>query len=290
METSYYLVTKLVLLGIILLVTTQCGSMLYLRYMLGREEVSRDSLPFILCSLSQSVAWGQMLLLLLRTLDLIGDGAVPHALQAVATACLFVLTPFAYLFHEAVGGGHWGFAGFAGRAVEAATVFVLVALLTHGFASVLAELLTPEHDLYAAAYGSDAAAAEAEGAESAAAAASWWQWFWSSCRRCPRPRCRLRPTLRTRSYRASLLTPASARCWSPYLAARSTLCEAPCVRVPAPRRAGEHPHEIQSPRGRRGGGRDANLRSAGRRRAWLCSCGRRPSHLHTRNSAFLPRW
>ena len=253
METSYYLVTKLVLLGIILLVTTQCGSMLYLRYMLGREEVSRDSLPFILCSLSQSVAWGQMLLLLLRTLDLIGDGAVPHALQAVATACLFVLTPFAYLFHEAVGGGHWGFAGFAGRAVEAATVFVLVALLTHGFASVLAELLTPEHDLYAAAYGSDAAAAEAAAAESAAAAASWWQWFWSSSPQVPASEvppppnpahALLQSVLAHAGVCALLVTVPRGALYFVRGAVRPRPCAAP---------RGRAPHEIQSPRGRRGG-------------------------------------
>ena len=288
METSYYLVTKLVLLGIILLVTTQCGSMLYLRYMLGREEVSRDSLPFILCSLSQSVAWGQMLLLLLRTLDLIGDGAVPHALQAVATACLFVLTPFAYLFHEAVGGGHWGFAGFAGRAVEAATVFVLVALLTHGFASVLAELLTPEHDLYAAAYGSDAAAAEAAAAESAAAAASWWQWFWSSSPQVPASEVPPPPNP-AHALLQSVLAHAGV-CALLVTVPRGALCavQAPCVRVPVPRRAAA-PHGFNL-RVADEAGSGCHLRSAGRRRAWLCSCGRRPSHLHTRNSAFLPRW
>ena len=183
---DYYLVSRLVLLGIILLVTTQCGSMLYLRYMLGREEVSRDSVPFLLCSLAQSVAWGQMLLLLLRTLDLAGDGAVAHALQTVAAGCLYGLTPFAYLFHEAVGGGHWGFAGFAGRAVEAATVLALIAACLYGFTSVLAELLTPEDasQLYAHA-AADPAAADAAAVAAAAAAAArssvtWWQWFWSS--------------------------------------------------------------------------------------------------------------
>ena len=160
---EYYVVTRLFLLGALLLVSTQCGSMLYLRFMLGREEVARDGVPFLLCSLAQSVAWGQLLLLLLRTLDLAGDGAVPNMLQALAAACLYALTPFAYLFHEAVGVGHWGLTGFAGRAVEASMVLGLVAIMTHGLTTVLAELLADAPAELAVAASAASAAGAAAG-------------------------------------------------------------------------------------------------------------------------------
>ena len=138
----YYVWTRRVLVGTLVLLGTQSGSMLYLRWMLGRDEVARDGVPFLLCSVAQSVAWGQLVLLMLRVAEIAGDGALTNGMQTLAAVCLYVLTPFAYLFHEAVGTGHhWGAAGFAGRAIEAAAVLALLALLTHGFTAVLADLL-----------------------------------------------------------------------------------------------------------------------------------------------------
>ncbi len=161
MEEAYYVVARLALLTTLLFLTMHGSSMLYLRWALGREEV-RDGVPFQLCALAQSVACGQLLLVMLRSLGL-GEsfllGGVWHTVQSAASACLFALTPFAYLFHEAVGVGYvWGAAGFAGRAAEAAVLLGLIAILGRGFASVLASLLD-EPPLAGAGLGGAAAGA-----------------------------------------------------------------------------------------------------------------------------------
>ena len=64
---SYYTVARWLLLTVLLLLATNLFSMFYLRWAVGSDtEESRDSVPIVLCALSQSVAWGQALMLLLR--------------------------------------------------------------------------------------------------------------------------------------------------------------------------------------------------------------------------------
>jgi hypothetical protein len=177
---DYYLVVRLALVTTGAIALTQSGSMLYLRWSLGSDEV-RDGVPFLLCSLAQSVAWDQLLLLLLRSLGLVGDGAAARALQSAAAACLYALTPFAYLFHEAVGVGHfWGAAGFAGRALEAATLLGLLFLLIQGFTSVLADLLADDGSAASARTAAFEAASAADVAGSSAGVAAVATWWWPS--------------------------------------------------------------------------------------------------------------
>ena len=156
MALNYYYVARLSLLATILVLGLHCISILYLRSFLGREERA-DQVPFHLCALAQAVACGQLLLVVLVGLGgsveeslLLGGAA--HALQAAAATSFFALTPFAYLFHEAVGVGQvWGAAGFAGRAAEAAVLLGLLAILARGTISVLASLLVIEDGPSAAA-------------------------------------------------------------------------------------------------------------------------------------------
>ena len=110
-------------------------------------------------------ACGQLALVMLRSLGLDTEGtllgAAARALQSAAAACLFALTPFAYLFHEAVGVGYvWGAAGFAGRAAEAAVLLGLLAIIARGLISILAALLDETAAADAAAGMCDARAAE----------------------------------------------------------------------------------------------------------------------------------
>ena len=107
---SYYTVARWLLLTVLLLLATNLFSMFYLRWAVGSDtEEARDSVPIVLCALSQSVAWGQALMLLLRMSGLLESdwglwGASAGqlwsgSLQSIAAACLWQLTPFAYLYH-----------------------------------------------------------------------------------------------------------------------------------------------------------------------------------------------
>ena len=172
----YYVYARLTLLYTLLLVSTHVASHLYLRYQLGRGgDGELDGVPFALCALAQSVACLQLLVMMLRSLDAdataaAGGSAAEDALHVAATACLYAVTPFAYLYHEAVGVGYfWGAAGIAGRGAEAAALLGLVAILTQGFASVLADLLSDSADAVA-----DAAASDSGGL------AAGLLWFWPS--------------------------------------------------------------------------------------------------------------
>jgi hypothetical protein len=85
--------TLLALVGILLLLSTHGASLLHLRWVLGKEE-AQDGVPFHLCALSQTVAWGQLLLLLLH--DIVSDGpmlsaARSYARVAVAVRCSAII-------------------------------------------------------------------------------------------------------------------------------------------------------------------------------------------------------
>uniref|UniRef100_A0A7S4ERP8 Uncharacterized protein n=1 Tax=Chrysotila carterae TaxID=13221 RepID=A0A7S4ERP8_CHRCT len=146
-EESYYSVVRLTLLAAILLLTAHCVALLYLRVSLGRDaEAASDGLPIQLCALSHATAWAQTLLFVLRVSGMLADAhavADSAPLQTSIVACQWLLTPFAYLYHEAVGVGHeWGARGVAGRAVEASTSLALLALLLQGVLRVLSALLS----------------------------------------------------------------------------------------------------------------------------------------------------
>jgi hypothetical protein len=123
--SNYYTTVRLALLGALLLVGTHLCSLLYLRWAVGADSDDADGLPFLMCSIAQSVAWGQMLLLIVQLCGASSAVAPMHAtlLQYCSSACLWVLTPFAYLYHEAVGiGSSLGTTGAAARAIEAGDV------------------------------------------------------------------------------------------------------------------------------------------------------------------------
>ena len=155
---SYYTVARWLLLTVLLLLATNLFSMFYLRWAVGSDtEEARDSVPIVLCALSQSVAWGQALMLLLRMSGLLesdwglwGASAGQQwsgSLQTIAAACLWQLTPFAYLYHEAVGVGQFfGATGIAGRATEATALLGMLAVLLRGFVFVLGALLPAASD------------------------------------------------------------------------------------------------------------------------------------------------
>jgi hypothetical protein len=155
---SYYTVARWLLLTVLLLLATNLFSMFYLRWAVGSDtEEARDSVPIVLCALSQSVAWGQALMLLLRMSGLLESdwglwGASAGqlwsgSLQSIAAACLWQLTPFAYLYHEAVGVGHFfGATGIAGRATEATALLGMLAVLLRGLVFVLGALLPAAAD------------------------------------------------------------------------------------------------------------------------------------------------
>ena len=139
---AYYTTTRVALVGILLLLSTHGASLLHLRWVLGKEE-AQDGVPFHLCALSQTVAWGQLLLLLLH--DIVSDGPMLSAARSYAASWLWV-TAFAYLYHEAVGVGHTfvSAAGAVGRAAEAAALLGILFILQQGFAAVLDGVMQPQ--------------------------------------------------------------------------------------------------------------------------------------------------
>ena len=152
---SYYTAVRWLLLTVLLLLATHLFSVLYLQWAVGSDtEEARDSVPIVLCALSQSVAWAQALMLLLRVSGLLESEAEAStgrlwsgSLQSIAAACLWALTPFAYLYHEAVGVGQFfGATGIAGRATEAFAVMGMLAVLLRGFVFVLEHTLLPAGD------------------------------------------------------------------------------------------------------------------------------------------------
>ncbi|KAL1520213.1 hypothetical protein AB1Y20_023683 [Prymnesium parvum] len=148
---NYYAAVRLALLGTLLIVGTHMLSVLYLRWSIGTEaEEARDGLTFIMCSIAHSVAWSQALLLLLRLSGLFTTWSMQISiLQYCSSLCLWVLTPFAYLYHEAVGIGHsWGTTGVAARGIEAAMLLVLLTILVQGFFSVLNASTTDDSSLF----------------------------------------------------------------------------------------------------------------------------------------------
>ena len=139
---AYYSTTRFAIVGLLLLLSTHGASLLHLRWSLGKEE-AQDGVPFHLCALSQTVAWGQLLLLLLH--DLAGDGPLVSAARHYAASWLWV-TAFAYLYHEAVGVGHTfvSAAGAVGRAAEAAALLGILFILQQGFSYVVDALVEPQ--------------------------------------------------------------------------------------------------------------------------------------------------
>ena len=139
---AYYTTTRVALVGILLLLSTHGASLLHLRWVLGKEE-AQDGVPFHLCALSQTVAWGQLLLLLLH--DIVSDGPILSAARSYAASWLWV-TAFAYLYHEAVGVGHTfvSAAGAVGRAAAAAALLGILFILQQGFAAVLDGVVQPQ--------------------------------------------------------------------------------------------------------------------------------------------------
>ena len=116
-------------------------SLAYIQLGLRHEgEEARDAGAVFLCALVQSAAWASPTHLLLRVGGLVeafGDGV-----ELLAYYSLWVFTPYAFLYHEAVGVG-WG---AAGRATEAAVLLALVWVLLHG----LGYLLGPPEQILAA--------------------------------------------------------------------------------------------------------------------------------------------
>ncbi|KAL3932313.1 MAG: hypothetical protein SGPRY_000758 [Prymnesium sp.] len=144
---NYYAAVRLALLGAIVLLSANLCSVLYLRWAIGGEaEEARDGGTFIMCSFAQSVGWSQALLLAARLSGLLSLSALQASIwQYCSSLCLWVLTPFAYLYHEAVGICQlWGTTGIAARAVEAGVLLVLLTILVQGSLSVF-NASTSEH-------------------------------------------------------------------------------------------------------------------------------------------------
>jgi uncharacterized membrane protein YgcG len=99
----------------------------------------RDSVSLMLCALTHGLTWSRAALLLF----VLGGHlqTPPRAAGVAAFVCQWLITPFAYLYHEAVGVGYaWGASGVASRAAEAAAVLALLAVLLHGTLSLLSAL------------------------------------------------------------------------------------------------------------------------------------------------------
>mgnify|MGYP003684387283 CR=1 FL=1 len=99
----------------------------------------RDSVTLLLCALAHGLTWSRTALLLL----VLGGylEAPPRAADLAAFVCQWLITPFAYLYHEAVGVGFvWGASGVASRAAEAAAVLALLAVLLNGSLSLLSTI------------------------------------------------------------------------------------------------------------------------------------------------------
>lgn len=99
----------------------------------------RDSVSVLLCALTQGLTWARAALLLF----VLGGQleTPPRAAGMASFVCQWLITPFAYLYHEAVGVGYaWGASGVASRAAEAAAVLALLAVLLHGMVSLLSAL------------------------------------------------------------------------------------------------------------------------------------------------------
>ena len=123
-SSSYYATVRLALLGSLLLLGMQLVSWLYLRWAIGTDVDDAHGLPFVMCAIAQSVAWVQMLVLMVQLSGVslaapTQSTVLSSLLQYSSSACLWVLTPFAYLYHEAIGIGVWLATGAAARAVEA---------------------------------------------------------------------------------------------------------------------------------------------------------------------------
>ena len=177
-EDSYYANIRCALLVLLLLAATQAGALVFTRRSLGpaNADDSRDSVPVLMCALAQGLTWARAALLLL----LLGGwvDALPHAVGAASFVTSWVVTPFAYLYHEAVGVGYgWGASGVVSRAAEAAAVLALLAVLLHGILSLLSTMLPPTllnlsgMAAPAAAAGGRAGGAELSGSVGAAAGA-----------------------------------------------------------------------------------------------------------------------
>ena len=138
---GYYTAASLLLSTILVIGLTLSFSLAYIQLGLRHEgEEARDAGAVFLCALVQSAAWASPTHLLLRVGGLVeafGDGV-----ELLAYYSLWVFTPYAFLYHEAVGVG-WG---AAGRATEAAVLLALVWVLLHG----LGYLLGPPEQILAA--------------------------------------------------------------------------------------------------------------------------------------------
>jgi hypothetical protein len=185
-EDEYYSAVRSVLLTVLVLLATHIGALVYTRRSTPDDEVcgfarqrrapkrmqrgcgaaealaltrrhhtlhaqGRDSVSLLLCALTHGLTWARAALLLFV---LGGQLETPPRAAGVASfGCQWLITPFAYLYHEAVGVGYaWGASGVASRAAEAAAVLALLAVLLLGTLSLLSAL-SPASGAHAAEGG-----------------------------------------------------------------------------------------------------------------------------------------
>jgi len=141
---SYYTAVRVTLLSALLLLAAHCVALFYLQKAIRKEEGgSGDWLPLHLCALAHGIAWTQCLLFLVHLSSAAADaGAIARSVpfQTAVLVCQYAATPFAYLYHEAIG-YDWGASNTAGRALEAGMLLALLAVLLHGLLQVLSQLL-----------------------------------------------------------------------------------------------------------------------------------------------------